>query len=77
MTLLLDEKTQISVIAIAAFLAYCNVITAPFLHDDIPAIVNNPDVQVSFSSLSLQYSLQWKFFLGHYSVIKSNNYTME
>ena len=41
-----DERRQVLIVALAACLVYCNVINAPFLHDDVPAILSNPDVQV-------------------------------
>ena len=40
-------KLKASVIFAISSLAYCGVAAAPFLHDDKPAILNNPDVQVS------------------------------
>ena len=50
-TFFLNPNYQISLIVAAIAFAYCNVATAPFLHDDIPALVNNPDVQVMLAQL--------------------------
>ena len=41
------------VIAMASCLVYSNISTAPFLHDDVRAIVENPDVQVKMRGLIL------------------------
>ena len=45
---LLRKKSVIEMTTIFSLscLAYANVVSAPFLHDDNPAILNNPDVQV-------------------------------
>ena len=50
-TFSLNPNYQISLVVAAIAFAFCNVATAPFLHDDIPALVNNPDVQVMLAQL--------------------------
>ena len=37
---------KIIAIAIVSCVVYSNVHSGPFLHDDVSAILNNPDVQV-------------------------------
>ena len=44
----------ILIVAVSCF-PYGNVINAPFLHDDIPAVLKNPDVQVRNNKKNIQF----------------------
>ena len=41
-----DWNFELVVIFLVSCISYSNVVTAPFLYDDLPAIVQNPDVKV-------------------------------
>ena len=47
---MISEETKVAInvglIAVLSSFSYCQIASAPFLHDDIQAVLHNPDVQV-------------------------------
>ncbi|CAK8683431.1 unnamed protein product [Clavelina lepadiformis] len=55
----LSDWVAFGLLTVTTWLAYKDVINGPFLHDDIPAIVKNPDVQENSRFSSIIWNDYW------------------